>query len=427
MSFPVFSEYKNSGVQWLPLAPKHWNIERFGRVLKEREERSESGNETLLSVSAYTGVSPRSEIIDEEDHLTRSDSLVGYKVCYPKDLVINIMLAWNRGLGVSQYHGIVSPAYCVFSISKDFDSRFIDYLVRTNEYTAYFKSFSTGVIDSRLRIYPDVLKSLTVIYPNKEEQIKIVEYLDHETVKINSLISEQEKLIELLKEKRQAVIAHAVTNGLDPNVKMKDSGVKWLGQVPEHWTVAPLKYFFQVLDKHRIPLSAEERSYRAGEFPYYGASGPIDNIDAYLFDEDLILVSEDGANLLNRNLPIAFLAKGKYWVNNHAHILKPVDGHLKFWSNRIESIDITPYVTGSAQPKFTIEALTNLVLTVPPTNEEITSISNFIEKQASELDTLLNESLYAIKLLIERRSALISAAVTGQIDVRNVAITKEAA
>lgn len=172
-------------------------------------------------------------------------------------------------------------------------------------------------------------------------------------------MAEQEQLITLLKEKRQVVISHAVTKGLDPSVPMKDSGVEWLGEVPEHWDVGPIKRFFTVLDSRRVPLSSEERSYKQGIYPYYGASGVIDHVDNFLFEEDLILVSEDGANLMNRSTPIAFIARGKYWVNNHAHILRPCDDAMTFWCERIESIDLTPVITGAAQPKLTIDALVN--------------------------------------------------------------------
>ncbi|RBJ72300.1 restriction endonuclease subunit S, partial [Pseudomonas sp. MWU12-2534b] len=114
MSFPAYPGYKHSGVELLGELPEHWTLKRFKNVFEERAERSADGLEELLSVSAYFGIKPRSESRDEGDHLSRAESLEGYKVCHPGDLVINIMLAWNRGLGFSWQSGIVSPAYCVF-------------------------------------------------------------------------------------------------------------------------------------------------------------------------------------------------------------------------------------------------------------------------------------------------------------------------
>lgn len=154
----------------------------------------------------------------------------------------------------------------------------------------------------------------------------------------------------------------------------KRSGVEWLGEVPEHWEVGPVKGFLASMNHKRIPLSSEERSTRQGEYPYYGASGVIDSVDEFLFEESLVLVSEDGANLLMRSTPIAFVASGKYWVNNHAHILKPIDGMPTFWSEMIESLQIAPFVTGSAQPKLTAEALMNLIVAAPPEEAEKSGI-----------------------------------------------------
>jgi type I restriction enzyme S subunit len=245
VSFPRYPEYKDSGVEWLRKVPAHWDLARFKHILRERDERSIGGEEELLSVSAYTGVTPRSAIIEAGAQLTRAETLEGYKVCKRNDLVVNIMLAWNRGLGVTVHDGIVSPSYCVFEPNSRVYPRFLDYLVRCDQYLPYFKAHSAGVIDSRLRLYPDVLAGLIAIMPPLNEQRAIVDVLDHETAKIDALVAEQERLIALLKEKRQAVISHAVTKGLNPDAPTKDSGIDWLGSVPAGWTLTPLRYLVQ--------------------------------------------------------------------------------------------------------------------------------------------------------------------------------------
>ncbi|RYG96419.1 MAG: restriction endonuclease subunit S [Alphaproteobacteria bacterium] len=290
MNFPRYPEYKDSGVAWLGKVPAHWRVERFKQIFKEREERSISGEETLLSVSAYTGVSPRSEIVSEGDHLSRAESLEGYKVCYPDDLVMNIMLAWNRGLAFSQHHGIVSPAYSVFQAIDDrFDVRFMNYLMRDDRYTLYYKAFSSGVIDSRLRLYPDTFGSLSCAHPDREEQKLIADFLDSETAKIDALVAEQEKLMALLKEKRQAVVSHSVTKGLDSTVPMKDSGVEWLGEVPAHWdTNKTSRLFSAKKGSDAAQLTKEYCSTIDGEYPVYSGqtenSGVMSSIDRFEFD-----------------------------------------------------------------------------------------------------------------------------------------------
>ena len=187
------------------------------------------------------------------------------------------------------------------------------------------------------------------------EQRVIAAFLDRETAKIDALVAKKERLIELLQEKRAALITRAVTKGLGPNVPMKDSGVDQLGEIPAHWEVKPLKSVFTNLDSERIPLSSEVRATMTKEYPYYGASGVIDYVEDYLFDEPLILVAEDGANLYSRSTPLAFVAEGKYWVNNHAHILRPLDGRVHYWAHVLASIVFDPWISGSAQPKLTSE------------------------------------------------------------------------
>ena len=192
----------------------------------------------------------------------------------------------------------------------------------------------------------------------------------------------------------------------------KEIGVEWLGEVPKHWVIGKVKYVTENLDKSRVPLSSLERGKRPGIYPYYGASGIIDYIDDYLFDEDTILFGEDGANLLARSTPLAFLATGKYWVNNHAHVLKAKDGLNRFWVMVLENIDITPVVSGSAQPKLTSEALGNLNVVYPPSIDERREILAFLDKETTKIDTLIDKQEQLITLLQEKRQAIISHAVT---------------
>ncbi len=151
------------------------------------------------------------------------------------------------------------------------------------------------------------------------------------------------------------------------------------------------------------------------KYPYYGASGVIDSVDNYLFDEPLLLVAEDGANLLSKSTPLAFIAKGQYWVNNHAHILKPKRGLLKYWEGVLQSNDYTPQISGSAQPKLTAENLGNISLPTPPVSEQI-AIAHFLDRETKKIDTLIAKQQKLIKLLQEKRQAVISHAVTKGLD-----------
>ena len=165
-------------------------------------------------------------------------------------------------------------------------------------------------------------------------------------------------------------------------------------------------------------MAGEERASLDKIYPYYGASGIIDHVDNFLFDDTLILVAEDGANLLSRSTPLAFLAAGKYWVNNHAHILKPVDGDIRYWAAVLQTHDYTPLITGAAQPKLTSERLSGIRLPRPPDDEQ-RAIANFLHAETARIDQMVGKVEIAIERLQEYRTALITAAVTGEIDVRS--------
>ncbi len=195
----------------------------------------------------------------------------------------------------------------------------------------------------------------------------------------------------------------------------KDSGVEWIGDIPIHWDVKNLRYAFDFLNHRRIPLSALERGNKQGRYPYYGASGIIDYVDAYLFDEKLLLIAEDGANLLSKSTPLAFLAEGKYWVNNHAHILKPKTEAYGFWEKLLCSVDYTVFITGAAQPKLSRENLGGIRLPIPPINEQL-KIAKFLEQKTSEIDQAIAIKEQQIALLNERKQIVIQKAVTQGLD-----------
>lgn len=269
--------------------------------------------------------------------------------------------------------------------------------------------------------------ALRLPIPSLEEQQTIARFLDVQTTRIDTLVAKKRQLIAKLKEKRSALIARTVTRGLppeaakaaglEPNPEMKESGVEWLGQIPAHWAAKGVRYIFRNCDSRRIPLSSEERAVLENIYPYYGASGVIDMVADYLFDEPLVLVAEDGANLLSRSTPLAFLASGKYWVNNHAHILKPLSGDIRYWVAVLETFDFSPLITGAAQPKLTADNLGSIHLPVPPASEQ-TVIADFLSLETAKLDALIDKTNSAIARLTEYRQALITAAVTGKIDVR---------
>lgn len=232
-----YAAYKKAEGEWLGQIPSHWGVHRLKYIVKETNARSEMGTEQLLRVSQFTGVTQRLRKEGQEEQDTRAASLIGYKIVEPNELVINIMLAWNGSLGVSKFHGIASPAYCTYRFKQNVQPWFFHHLLRSPIYKARIKAMSTGVVESRLRLYSDDLFRIEALLPPPEEQAAIVRFLDWASARLERTIRAKRRVIALLNEQKQAIIHRAVTRGLDPNVPLKPSGIAWLGDIPAHWEV----------------------------------------------------------------------------------------------------------------------------------------------------------------------------------------------
>jgi len=198
--------------------------------------------------------------------------------------------------------------------------------------------------------------------------------------------------------------------------KYKDSGIEWLGEIPEGWEVKRLKYATENLDNIRVPLSAEERGQVEGSYPYYGATGIIGYVNDYLFDGEYLLIGEDGAPFFLENKDVAFTAKGKFWVNNHAHILKIYENSdIRFVMHSLNCVDYEKYITGSTRDKLTQSDLSRIIIPFPPFSEQ-QSIANFLDQKTSMIDELIKKNEKLVELLKEKRQAIISHAVTKGLD-----------
>jgi type I restriction enzyme S subunit len=348
----------------------------------------------------------------------KAESYTGYKLCWPGDLVINSLWAWGRGLGFSRHHGIVSSAYGVYRLRPEYAGYA---LVRSAPFNWELQVRSKGIWISRLQLTDESFLGAPFPVPPTTEQAAIVRFLAHADRRIQRYMRAKQKLIKLLEEQKQAIIHRAVTRGLDSDVPLKPSGVEWLGDVPEHWEVSRVKSEFECLNRRRVPLSSVERGVMTlRRYDYYGASGVIDKVDDYLFEDDLLLIAEDGANLVLRNLPLAVIARGRFWVNNHAHILKPKRGNLEYLASVLEGIDYTPWISGAAQPKLTQDRLMSVAIAVAPRAEQDDIVSAFTE-QTAPLRVALDRARREVSFLREYRTRLIADVVTGKLDVREAA------
>jgi len=221
-----YPSMKNSGVPWLGKVPEHWKVQRIKTLFREKDERSGDGSGLLLSLTRARGLLPQAEA---SSRLASASDLSKYKVCRPSQLVMNRMQAWSGMFAVSAHKGLVSPDYCVFEAKEELELRFFERVFKTPVVVDQFAQASKGIGSGFNRLYTPDFGAIPVAFPPLHEQAAIISFLDHADRKIRRYIRAKQKLIKLLEEQKQAIIHRAVTRGLDPNVRLKPSGVEWLG------------------------------------------------------------------------------------------------------------------------------------------------------------------------------------------------------
>lgn len=406
-------EMKESGIEWIGEIPKEWNLAPAKHLIEIKKRIAGKEGYTVLSIT-QSGIKPK-DITSGEGQL--AESYANYQFIHPGEFGMNHMDLLTGWIDISNYFGVVSPDYRVFATRhSQIEKRYLLYLYQMCYKNKIFYSLGQGAaLMGRWRLPATNMMNMKLPVPPIDEQTIIADYLDHKCTQIDSLVSNIEAQIAKLNEYRKALTTQAVTKGLDPNAEMKDSGIEWIGEIPKGWEVSRIKYKVDLLDEYRIPVNAENRINDVEElFPYFGASGQIDWINGYTIDDDILLIGEDGANLLLRNLPLIYRSSGKAWINNHAHILKGKSGMSdSYLFYMLESGDYTTYVSGSAQPKLTQTNLLNFRIPVPPFTEQ-TAIAFYLDDKSSRIDSITSAYKKQLQELSEYKKSLIFDYVTGK-------------
>ena len=415
-----YPQYKDSGLPWLGEVPRHWETARSKRLFRQRKEFAQSDDQQLSATQAF-GVIPQAlyeqrtgyRVVKISMHLDKR------KHVEADDFVIS-MRSFQGGLERAWAAGAIRSSYVVLEPSAEVSAGYFQHLFKSHQYINALRATSDFIRDGQDLNFGNFCGVDLPLIP-LQEQAAIARFLAWATNRLDRAIGAKRRIIVLLQEQKQAIIHRAVTRGLDPTAPLKDSGIPWLGEIPEHWEVTRVKSEFGCLNFRRIPLSTTERGkMKLRQYDYYGASGIIDKVDEYIFDDNLILIAEDGANLVNRNLPLAIIARGKYWVNNHAHILMPRKGSLEYLAALLECMDYRPWISGAAQPKLTQDRLMSIRIALPPPEEQSRIVEAF-NKEAAPIELSIRELLQEVNLLREYRTRLIADVVTGKLDVRKLA------
>lgn len=441
MSLPKYPHYKPSGVQWLGDVPAHWGkstLKRIGLIrygIGEPPPYKIDGIPLIRATNVSSG-----RIIPENLVFVDPADIPKQRIVWLKtgDIVVVRSGAYtgDSGLIDENYDGAIAGFDMVFSVKSCFSS-FVSYSLQSR----YLKDHQIDLKKTRAaqpHLNAEELGECIFLLPPIQEQEHIAAFLDHETAKIDALIAEQEKLIHLLAEKRQATISHAVTRGLDPAAPMKDSGVAWLGEVPAHWKVGKAGFYLTVLPGYAFPsagFSMDESNVKllrginvgVAELRWdevvYWQRIEGDGLEDFELREGDVVIGMDRplissgmrvAMVKRDDLPCLLLQRVAKIKNGPA-----IDGRffMRLLSSRAFEAHFAPETTGVSVPHISGEQISSFVIPVPLLDEQ-QRICDFLDSELTKIDTLRAEAERAIALLKERRAALIAAAVTGQIDVR---------
>ena len=426
--------YKDSGQDWLGSIPAHWGLLRAKRLFREVDERSKSGKEELLSVSHLTGVTPRRL---KTVTMFMAESNVGHKVCRPGDLVINTLWAWMAALGVTRHTGLVSPAYGVYRPIADGGilPAYADHLLRTPLYAAEYQRRSTGVNSSRLRLYPEQFLRVPVLVPPLDEQALIVRFLGWANRRLDRTIRAKRKVISLLNERKHAVISRSVTRGLDPDAGLKQTGIGWLGEIPQHWESWRISRFARV-GNGSTPSRAKPEYWNGGTYPWLNSSQVnrsfIDSADQFV--TRIALRECHLPRVPAGSLLVAITGQGKTrGMSAILGIEATINQHIAYITPRVHiasaeflylaltaayrQLRAASEDAGSTKGAITCEDLKRFKIAIPPTDEQEQLIQH-VRSMTNDLTQAIDRLEREIDLLIEYRTRLSADVVTGKVDVR---------
>jgi len=411
---------KTYHIDWHRLIPEHWQVLRVKNLFNEIDERSEDGTEELLSVSHYTGVTKKRDALEnDDDFISNAKTLVGYKKVAKNDLVSNIMLAWNGSLGISKYNGITSPAYCVYRLKGENNPDYFGYLFSTALIKGDFRKKSTGIIDSRLRLYSDQFFALFTAVPPKLEQDAIVSHIKNQSKKITQFIKKKQELIALLKEQRQGVIENMFSG------------------ITEKWNNKRLKYIAEVkfssVDKHSLEdqkkvslcnyTDVYKNEFITNDFELMIATASASEIEKFTVKPDDVIITKDSESSDDIAMPALIAEKIDNCVCGYHLAMIRTDKHKligEYLFRAFQTNKINEYyairATGVTRVGLSYGDISNVFIPYPSIEEQ-KQIVQHIKTETAKIDQTIAKAEKEIDLIKEYKEAMIAEAVLGKLDI----------
>lgn len=417
-----YDSYKDSGVKWIGEIPSHWKVKKIKYIFEERSEKGFPNEPVLCSTQKY-GVIPQS--MYENRVVVVNKGLDGLKLVRKGDFVISLR-SFQGGIEYAHYQGIISAAYTILALNMGINADYMKYLLKSYDFIQLLQTCVTGIREGQNINYA-LLRKNYIALPSLAEQRAIVSFLDTELGKIDTYMDKEQQLIERLKELKQSLIARAVTHGINPNVKMKPSGINWIGEIPEHWEVKNLRSFLRIISDKGHPNEQLLSVVRE-------QGVIIRNTDSK--DENHNFIPDDlkGYKLVRKGQFVINKMKswqGSYAVSNYQGIVSPAYytcdlrfDNKEFFNIAIRSKAYVPffsqYSKGIRVGQWDLDPinLKKIPFFLPPLSEQ-RAIVDYLQDKTSKIDKLITEKTREMEYIKELRQRIISDAVTGKIDVRS--------
>lgn len=424
----AYPTYKECGVQWLGNIPTHWKIVKLRNLLHKTTQKGRP-DLPLLSVVREQGVILRDVESKEENHNYIPDDLSNYKVLRDGQFVINKMKAWQGSYSVSSLTGIVSPAYFIYDVDyTDLIPQFFNKAIRSRAYIGFFNQASDGVRIGQWDLDEAHMRNIPLFVPTLEEQNAIVAYLDKKCAEIEELISRRQSIIERLRELKQSIIAEAVTKGLNPDVPMKDSGIAWLGEVPQHWDIERLQWHLRETKEINSPIKTNRvlsLTNKKGVIPYEEKGNQGNKAKAS--HDEYKLAYPDTLVMNSMNVIIGSVGICNYFgcVSPVYYIFKTAGETMLSFVNYVFQTtrfqkELRRHAKGILEIRLRLSSgdILKQLVAFPPLHEQ-QSIVAYLDKKCAEIDELVARQEQIIEKLKELKTSTIAHVVTGKVDVRD--------